>query len=361
MGRPVSSCALSALCLILAASLNLRLPASRAEEPAQGGQAPAAGGPPAPHLGRGPETERLAAALALKEERKLTEAIRELETLALAGRTGPAVPGFEREPRPNSSLGGSSLAVLGQLEAIDARMRAGLLGGLEPRLQLLAESWGENRDVRRRVRALQGLLPLLGGSLLEPNAIARVDAGDRFLARFFHGQKGSASPRIPLDLPLRHLSDLPIGEPGGTGSGHRPRPVVVAGFLGIEELTPERREPWRPAWVHFDQDPRALLALFVYTGDAELPPPAPAEEPWSRAVIFWIRGTPFEIASGPIRSRYEWLPGPTFFLLGPGGRLRSWRWPEEGWKGFLTDVREELSRTAGGRTTGTAPPPPGGS
>jgi hypothetical protein len=230
-----------------------------------------------------------------------------------------------------------------ELEAVDVRLRLGNLEGLDGRLRGLEEAAGGQRDVQGRVRALRAILHLAGGSLLEPNAIARLDLGDRVRARFFPGRGADSPTLIPLDLPLRKLSDLTPGRVPGAARGSRTPCLPLVGFLGIEDLALSRRGAIQPVFDHFESDTRALVALFVYTGDGEIPPPATGDEPWSRAAVFWIRGTPAALSSAPVRSRYEWLPGPTFFLLEPGGKIRSWRWPHEAWDGFLRDAREARS------------------
>ena len=319
--------------LVLAALA--RTPAQSPEKP----PAPEEAVPAAAPLVPAQEGPRLKAALALKEERRLQDALVRLEAIASARAARPGSGPAELQlAAPGQAL--TAGALLAELEAIDVRLRLGALEGLEGRLRGLEEAAGAQRDVQRRVRALRSILHLAGGSLLEPNAIARLDVGDRLRARFFPGRGADSPPPIPLDLPIRKLSDLTPGRPPGAARGPRNACPPLVGFLGLEDLATSRRAALQPAFDHFDGDPRALIALFVYTGDAEIPPPATGDEPWSRAAVFWIRGTPAALSSVPVRSRYEWLPGPTFFLLAPGGRIRSWRWPHEGWDGFLRDAQE---------------------
>ena len=276
---------------------------------------------PASQASRGPTP--LAGALALKETRRLDETIPRLE--ALAAKDGEAP---------------TAASVLGELEAIDARLRLFRFQGLERRLDRLDESWGRDLGIRRRVLALRSLLHIRSGSLLEPNAISRADLGDRFRARFLPQKPGGAPRVVPLDFPIRFLCDLSPRPGSGLGGGRREGAVTLLGFVGIEELGEARRDALKPVLEHFDRDPRALAALFVFASDFELLPPRTAEEPWNRLAIFWIRGTPQALSSTPVpvRSRYEWLPLPAYFILEPGARIRSWRWPHEGWDGFLLDA-----------------------
>jgi hypothetical protein len=241
---------------------------------------------------------------------------------------------------PASAVSAAGLAA--DLEAIDCRLRLRRLDGLEERLGRLAAGWGANREVRRRAEALTGLSYLRDGTLLEPNAIAsdRLDVGRKFRSRFLGGRDGAAD--IPLGRPLFRLTSLSPSPPRDLRAS-RPKAVTIAGFLRVEDLDPGPDPVWREPVRLFEGDPRVVLALFVFTGDREPPPARPGEEPWESAAVLWIRGTPETLAAAPVRSRYEWLPGPTFFLLEPGGRVRSWRWPHEGWRGFEADVAAALA------------------
>ncbi len=286
---------------------------------------------------------RLLAALRLKEERKLEEARYQLESLVAASSVPVPEPPGGGAVRPGG--GGSpfgALTVLAELEAVDVRMRLGRLEGVDARLRKLREAWAGNEEIRRRVRAFEGLLSLRGRYLLEPNAITRADLGERFRQRFC--PKNREEPQqVPLNYPIRYLSNLaPVPASPPAPNAPRQRAVTMVGFLSIDDLHDPQRSNWKPALDFFDLGPRALVALFVYTGDLDPPPPAAAAEPWTSVAIFWIRGTPAALASAPVRSRYEWLPGPTFFLLDPGGQVRSWHWPHEDWLGYLTDARTSI-------------------
>jgi hypothetical protein len=313
-----------------------------------------AGEPPAPASpGRQPAPEgvpgaweKLSEALLQKEERSLDPALRNLEALAAqAGRIPQDGGGRSRGSDGLRSDSSPVLAagLLADLEALDVRLRLNRLAGIDETLRRLEVSWRWNRPVRRRIGALSGLLPMRNISLLEPNAIAtdRIDLGGRFRERFLAGRDKTASS-IPLDLPIRHLTNLSIG-PGKGSHGPRQRAVSIIGFLGAEDLAPGSADVWGEPVRLFASDPRVLLVLFAFTGEGEPPAARAGEEPWESAAVFWIRGTPETLASAPVRSGYEWLPGPTYFLLGPGGKIRSWRWPHEGWKGFAADVAEVLA------------------
>ena len=164
---------------------------------------PAPGGPP------GETEEKLSAALRLKEERRLEEARLQLEALVGAsGRSGPEPPGGAAHPAGGGPF--SALTVLAEIEAVDVRMRLGRLEGVDARLRKLREAWAGNAEVRKRVRALEGLYPLRGGLLLEPNAISRADLGDRFRQKF-PPRNREESQQVPLNHPLRYLSDLSPG------------------------------------------------------------------------------------------------------------------------------------------------------
>src|SRR5262249_51852794 len=158
------------------------------------------------------------------------------------------------------------------------------------------------------------LIPLRGGALLEPNAISRVDLGRGFKERFYAGRDDSTAPQVPLDLPIRHLTRLMSGAGGSAaraGTRAASAAVSLGGFLEMGDLAGDGMREWRTVFEAFDRDPRVLLAFFIFTGGAEPPVPLGGEEPWSRAAVFWIRGTPSALASAVIRSRFEWLPGPT--------------------------------------------------
>jgi hypothetical protein len=304
---------------------------------------PAAPAPPAPASGDISEADRLAAALKLKSERKIEEALPLLESLARASRLPQGALDRatndlpldldEREGRRTQVP--SAVGVLAELEAIDARLRLGRLDGLPERVRRLLHDWGAHPEVRRRARALGGLIPLRTGPLLEPNAISRVDLGKQFKERFHPGREDASDLKVPLDQPIRHLSRLLSGKPGRAAPRAASAAVSLVGFLEMADLSSDRMRAWRTVFEGFDRDPRVLIALFIFTGGAEPPAPLAGEEPWSRAVVFWIRGTPSALSSAVIRSRFEWIAGPTFFLLEPGGKVRSWKWPEEGWEGFM--------------------------
>lgn len=300
------------------------------------------------------ESDRLAAALKLKNERKIEEALPLLESLARASRIpqGALDRATSDLPLDLDEKDGrriqvpSAVGVLAELEAIDARVRLGRMDGLPDRLRRLLHDWGTHPEVRRRARALGGLIPLRTGPLLEPNAISRVDLGKQFKDRFHAGREDASDLKVPLDQPIRHLSRLLSGSPGRPGPRTASAAVTLVGFLEMADLSSERMREWRAVFEGFDRDPRVLIALFIFTGGAEPPAPVGAEEPWSRAVVFWIRGTPSALTSAVIRSRFEWIPGPTFFLLEPGGKVRSWKWPEEDWEGLLNhDLPSALAGT----------------
>ncbi len=303
----------------------------------------------------GPEDD-LAAALRLKEERRLEEAIRQLETLA----RGPhgAIPhdadpqGADPQEKKSTGPDGKKVddgapaaaRVLAELEAIDARLRLGRRDGLQPRIDRLRKDFPRHRDVLARARALEFILAMETGPLLEPNAIARADLGIRFFERFLSTRGGARRATVPLDRPIRFLCDLNLAPERRTGRTEKVHPVVLLGLVGRDDLQGERLQSFHPAFEHFDRDPRALLCLFVFTGEGDLPAAQTADGPLSRAAVFWIQGTPTTLASASVRTRYEWLAGPTFFLMEPGGLYKSWRWPHEGWEGFLRDIKREIDK-----------------
>src|SRR6185503_8557192 len=175
--------------------------------------APAPGEPAAPAALTQADA-RLLEALRLKEERRLEEARRGFEALVAA--SSAAVPEAPAGGAAVPAGGGSpfgALTVLAELEATDVRMRLGRLEGVDPRLRRLREVWAGNGQIRKRVSALEGLLPLCGKPLLEPNAISRADLGDRFRERFYpKGREGA--PAVPLNYPIRYLSNLAPAPPG---------------------------------------------------------------------------------------------------------------------------------------------------
>jgi len=302
--------------------------------------------------------DALSGALRLKEERRLEESIQRLETLSRSpGGAGPeekksAGPGADEkvgEAPPGAAQ------ILAELEAIDARLRLGRRDGLQARIDRLRHDFPRHRELLARARALEFILVMKNGPLLEPNAIARADLGSRFFERFLSTRGGSRRATVPLDRPIRFLCDLNLATERRTGRTEKIHPVVLLGFVGRDDLQGARLQALQRAFDHFERDPRALLCLFVFAGEGELPAVQTAEGPLSRAAVFWIRGTPAALADAPVRTRYEWLAGPTFFLMEPGGLFKSWRWPHEGWDGFLVDIQSELDKIPPPKTPKAAP------
>ena len=284
--------------------------------------------------------EILSRAVRAKERRELEEAKRLLDR----GETGRRDRRGLRIQAPAQSTLAVDVAI--DLERIDLLLRMGEVEGLASKIDAIEGAFVAPSDVARRARALRAVLFLREGHLLEPNAISRVDAGQEFRTRFFAGLAPGEEPNLQPNLAIRQLTDLPVGEtkdrkPGGD----RQRPLLVACFLTLQELR-AGRDAMAPFFDLFPRDPRVLLALYVFTGSSSgvepLPSPGTGDLRLDRAVVYWMEGAANLLTRAPVRSRFEWIPGPTFLLVGKQGRLLSWRWPHESWQGFVLDVERAL-------------------
>ena len=86
-----------------------------------------------------------------------------------------------------------------------------------------------------------------------------------------------------------------------------------------------------------------ILALMVYESfDDDAVDLDMTARPWTNVAVFRFRGSFREFDGLNRRTRYEWLPGPSFFLVEFGGKVLSWCFPWDDWRGFEADVRERL-------------------
>lgn len=260
-----------------------------------------------------------------------------------------ALTALARRSGPRTAVG-----VLAELESLDARLRGGELEGVDARLESLGMEWSDSPSILRRVLALRGLLRARKSLLVEPNAVARLDIGHSFRRRFLASSAGLAPQgddskwlRVPLESPIRFLNLVRTSE---RAAGERRHPVSVVGFLSAEDLLePSARPACLVRLLELAESRPVLVALFVFTDGLE-PPPIPVDEaPWRDLALFWISGTFRELHGVVRRTRYEWLPGPSFLRLrrGSGGALASWCLPWDSPGLFASEIESE-ARDLGG-------------
>ncbi len=227
--------------------------------------------------------------------------------------------------------------LLAELEELDLLLRMGRLHNLARRLRELGEAWRDAPSVSVRTQALERVMRARQSLLIEPNAVGRVDVGERFARRYLRRPDGTIR-EIPRGFPIRFLSGLAEGILAPTEPDARVATVIA--FVEARHLAdPQLDIAGRIAGLLSGDHGDIVLGLFVYeSADGPAVTLPPGDEPWTRAVVLWFAGSFDRFDGLDRRTRVEWLPGPSFFLVEFGGSVISWCLPWDRWDGFLADI-----------------------
>lgn len=242
------------------------------------------------------------------------------------------------------------IRLLSELEEIDSRMRLGQVAQIENRLNQLALQWKDVPSIRERAFALKKLHQVRKAVLIEPNAISSSDVGAYFREKFLPAKRvtkflTSSGPRkVPLNFPIRYLSGLSEG----VLSSKKPEEplATVIGFVDFDSLMDPKLDYQGKINDLLTRNQRVVLGLFIYfRGERSTAVLDVDSRPWNRMAIFWINGSFKKLEGVPWRTRYEWLPGPAFFMIEFSGKILSWCFPWDSWMGFQRDVEGWLENS----------------
>ncbi len=243
------------------------------------------------------------------------------------------------------SQGDTALALLAKFESLDLKLRMGELEGIDSPLRELEKTWSEVPSIALRARALRGLLRTKQSLFVEPNAVADLDVGTRFRERFLQDDISKKTFKsIPLDFPVLYLNDRADAL---VAKGAKVRVPTVLVLVQLEDLIEaekqldENQKELSPLarCIQLADQQGFICILLTYMGSLPSIEWEMEKGPWSSTCILWVSGTFQSLEGVPRRTRYEWMPGTSFFRLGPGNSLISWRMPWDPWEPFEKSLK----------------------